>query len=124
MERKPPDNLRECYMTQVWRAEGIGPASQVTGEFFLHRASESRVHADVRSTSAQDRLLEAARGAPERALAEHGSPAGDACGLCSRRMSSGTRRHKRQQRGKNQHGGADHEGSAVPGRVEQQPAKG
>ncbi len=54
-----PDNLREGYMTQVWLAEGIEPASRVTGEFFFHQAPETRVHADVRNTAVQDRLLEA-----------------------------------------------------------------
>lgn len=54
-----PDSLRAGYMTQVWLAEGIEPASRVTGEFFFHQAPETRVHADVRNTAAQDRLLEA-----------------------------------------------------------------
>lgn len=54
-----PDNLREGYMTQVWLAEGIEPASRVTGEFFFHQAPETRVHSDVRNIAAQDRLLEA-----------------------------------------------------------------
>jgi NAD(P)-dependent dehydrogenase (short-subunit alcohol dehydrogenase family) len=54
-----PDNLRAGYMTQVWLAEGIEPASRVTGEFFFHQAPENRIHADVRNTGAQDRLLDA-----------------------------------------------------------------
>jgi NAD(P)-dependent dehydrogenase (short-subunit alcohol dehydrogenase family) len=54
-----PDNLRAGYMTQVWLAEGIEPASRVTGEFFFHQAPENLIHADVRNTGAQDRLLDA-----------------------------------------------------------------
>ncbi|YCI74475.1 SDR family NAD(P)-dependent oxidoreductase [Arthrobacter sp. R1-13] len=54
-----PDDLREGYMTQVLLAEGLEPGSRVTGGFFFHREPETRVHADVRNTTAQDLLLEA-----------------------------------------------------------------
>lgn len=54
-----PDDLREGYMSRVWLAEGLEAASQVTGGFFFRREPETRVHADVRNTTAQDLLLEA-----------------------------------------------------------------
>ncbi len=54
-----PDDLRDGYMTQVWLAEGIEAASQVTGEFFFHAEPEPRVHTAVRDTDAQNGLLDA-----------------------------------------------------------------
>ena len=54
-----PDDLRAGYMTQVWLAEGIEPASQITGEFLFHQEPETRVHAAVHDPQAQDDLLDA-----------------------------------------------------------------
>lgn len=54
-----PDDLREGYLTQVWLAEGIDPASRLTGEFLFHKQSETNVHRSVDDTTAQNELLNA-----------------------------------------------------------------
>lgn len=54
-----PDDLRGGYMSHVWLAEGITPASRASGEFFFHQKPETAVHRSARSTSAQDDLLSA-----------------------------------------------------------------
>lgn len=54
-----PDDLRGGYMSHVWLAEAITPASRVSGEFFFHQKPETEVHRDARDSNAQDDLLSA-----------------------------------------------------------------
>lgn len=55
----PSDSLRAGYMTQVWLAEGIDPASHMTGAFLFHQVSYSTVNPVVHDATAQDDLIEA-----------------------------------------------------------------
>ncbi|PZR89307.1 MAG: hypothetical protein DI537_21515 [Stutzerimonas stutzeri] len=57
----PSDSLRAGYMTQVWLAEDIDPASHMTGVFLFHQAPYSPVNPVVHDTTAQDDLIEALR---------------------------------------------------------------